>query len=179
MRGLKLSFTRNTLPHRDLATPQARQHSKIDRGAGARWKWWGVPTMSVSPGCSATNPSARSWVLASIARSNAITIEDGYSVRADISAINAQIRQSAATACGLVNDFASLPGIKGPLGIAGDVCSHRRVIAFFNLMAHLRAKASQTPNEARGAARQVRGRHCQTRSTKRIGPPRAPDPARS
>lgn len=134
MRGLKLSFTRNTLPHRDLATPQARQHSKIDRGAGARWKWWGVPTMSVSPGCSATNPSARSWVLASIARSNAITIEDGYSVRADISAINAQIRQSAATACGLVNDFASLPGIKGPLGIAGDVCSHGRVIAFFNLM---------------------------------------------
>ncbi|MGN8544706.1 hypothetical protein [Bradyrhizobium sp. C9] len=90
--------------------------------------------MSVSPGCSATNPSARSWALASIARSSAIMIEAGYSVRADIAAIDAQIRQSAATACGLVNDFAFFPGTKGPLGIADDACSHRRVIAFYNLM---------------------------------------------
>lgn len=131
MRGVKLSFTRKILPYRGLATPQARQHSKIDRRTGARW---GVPTMSASPGCSATNPSARSWAWASIARSSAIMIEDGYPVRADIAAIDAQIRRSAATACGLVNDFAILVGTRGLFGIADDACSHRQIKAFSDLM---------------------------------------------
>ncbi|WP_139481132.1 hypothetical protein [Bradyrhizobium ivorense] len=61
-------------------------------------------------------------------------IEDGYSVRADIAAIDAQIRRSAATACGLVNDFAILPVTRGLLGIADDACRRRQVIAFFNLI---------------------------------------------
>ncbi|TKV80184.1 hypothetical protein FDV58_18335 [Bradyrhizobium elkanii] len=133
MRGLKVSFAPKHLPRRDLATPLARQRSRIDGGGGSVGEWWGVPTMSVSPGCSVTNPSARSWALASTTRSSAIMIEDGYSVRADITAIDARIRRSAATACGLVSDFAILPGTRGLLGIADDACSHRQVIAFSGL----------------------------------------------
>ncbi|WP_194456526.1 hypothetical protein [Bradyrhizobium sp. CCBAU 53421] len=60
-------------------------------------------------------------------------IEDGYSVRADITAVDAKIRRSAATACGLVSDFAILLGTRGLLGITGDARSRRQGITFSNL----------------------------------------------
>ncbi|MGY4567991.1 MULTISPECIES: hypothetical protein [Bradyrhizobium] len=56
--------------------------------------------------------------------------DGGYSARADIAAIDAHMRHSAASAFDLVNDFAVLPGTRGPLGIAGDACSHRQTIAY-------------------------------------------------
>lgn len=90
--------------------------------------------MPISLDYSTTTPSARScaWVSMSIARSSAIKIEGCCAVGANTDAIDAQMRQTAATAFALVNDFESLPGPRGLLGIAGGACSPRRSIALSN-----------------------------------------------
>lgn len=106
--------------------------------------------MSISPGCSATNPTV--GACASIARSSAVMADGGYSARADIAAIDAQMHQPAPTAFGFASDFAVLLDtralIDGEAFFNPKTCKSRGLLARHHALLHRRRNFAQAPKRA-------------------------------